>query len=45
MAELSLDARTPKTLISHQSTKVNLINIVVLFLFLFKSRAYFKDIT
>ena len=25
MAKLSVDARTPKTLISHQSTKVNLI--------------------
>ena len=44
-ANFSLDERTPKTLISHLSTIVNLIQYFCSFSLLFKSHAYFKDIT
>ena len=45
MVKLSLDARTPKTSISHLSPQVNLIQHFRSFLLSFKSHAYFKDIT
>ena len=44
MVKFSLDARTPKTLISHLGTQVNSIQYFRSFLLLFKSHAYFKDI-
>ena len=42
MVKRSLDARTPKTLISHLSTQVNLIQYFRCFSRLFKSHTYSK---